>query len=398
MTKDSALSCLVIGALPSSLVNFRGPLLKAMIAKGHKVFAAANGPNSETEAELRTMGVEYCPIRIARVGINPLADVITFFDLIQLMRRVRPDTVLSYTIKPVIYGGLAAWFYGVRKIFSLIEGLGRAFMPWESFSHALSSIIARILYRIGLLPSERIFFLNPDDLDQFVKGGYVPERKAVLLNGIGIDLAYYAKEQLHEFSCIRFLMITRLLKDKGVREFVEAARIMRSRYPNIEFVLAGPLDENPSSIKQEELDLWQREGVVKYVGQVDDVRPLYRDCHIFVLPSFYREGTPRTTLEALSIGRSVITTDAPGCRETVTFTGGNSMLRSEESTKGLKIGRNGILVPVKNIEALSAAMEFFIKHPEQIAIMGNEGRSYVERRYDVENVNAVIVREMGLTQ
>jgi glycosyltransferase involved in cell wall biosynthesis len=262
-----------------------------MLAGGHEVLGIANGSDSNIEGKLRTMGVEYASVRIARAGMNPFSDIITLIDLILLMRRVKPDVVLSYTIKPIIYGGLAARFCGVRNVFSMIEGLGRTFMIWESIPHAISSIIAKSLYRIGLLGSKRVFFLNPDDLQQFVKKGYVPQQKAVLLDGIGIDLTYYVKENLDAHPSLRFLMIARLLKDKGVREYIEAARIVRARGRHVEFILAGDMDENPSSIKQEELNLWQRDGIVNYLGWVDDVRLLYKDCHVYVLPS-YREGTP----------------------------------------------------------------------------------------------------------
>ena len=230
-----ATNVLLIGALPRSLVNFRGPLLKAMVARGHTAFVTANGRDPDTEARLREMGVTYFPIRIARTGMNPLADLITLFDLIRLMRRVKPDVVLSCTIKPVIYGGLAARMCGVRNVFSMIEGLGRAFMRWESLTHIVSSIVARSLYKVGLLGSARVFFLNPDDLSQFVEAGYVSEQKVVLLQGIGIDLDYYAREQLFEHPRIRFLMIARLLRDKGVREYFEAAKIVRAHRCHVEF-------------------------------------------------------------------------------------------------------------------------------------------------------------------
>jgi glycosyltransferase involved in cell wall biosynthesis len=341
------------------------------------------------------MGVVYYPIRIARAGLNPIADIVTLCDLIRLMRRVKPDVVLNYTIKPNIYGGLAAWFCGIRNVFSMIEGLGRAFMPMESFAHAVFSVIAKNLYRIGLRNSKRIFFLNPDDLHQFIEEGYVKKERTVLLNGIGIDLAYYAKEELVEHPTLQFLMIARLLKDKGVREYIDAARIVRAHGRPVEFVLVGDLDENPSSIKQEELDSWQQEGLVNYVKPIDDVRLLYRDCHIYVLPS-YREGTPRTTLEAIATGRAVITSDAPGCRETVRQASSDSVWSNEKGAGKLKFGHNGILVPVKDVEALATAMEFFIDHPEQIGIMGRESRVYAQERYDVHKVNAVMLQEMGL--
>jgi glycosyltransferase involved in cell wall biosynthesis len=415
---------LIIGGLPRSLVHFRGTLLKALVGRGLKVFAAADGWDEEVAAELREWGVLYCPIRMARAGINPLTDMKTLWDVIRLVRQVKPDAILSYTIKPVIYAGLAARFCGVERVFSMIEGLGRAFMPHESFSHMLSSFVAKGLYRIGLLGSKRVFFLNPDDLNQFVKEGYITIQKTVLLNGIGIDLAYYPSEQLPDYSCFRFLMIARLLKDKGVREYIEAARIIRQRYGNVECVLAGDLDENPSSIKQAELEAWRRDGIVRHVGYIKDVRPVIRDCHVFVLPSF-REGTPRTVLEAMATGRAIITTDVPGCRETVrgkdecevqkseaidqqswmrgqggssqwSEVGGQQPTANNLKRTPMKIGRNGILVPPKDVDSLVKAMEFFVRNRDQIAVMGRESRRYAEERYDVHKVNAEMMKAMGL--
>ena len=384
---------LIIGALPRSLVHFRGPLIKAMLAKGLKVFAAANGRDKKTQAQLLAMGVEYYPIRIARAGMNPFADVVTLFDLIRLMRRVRPDVVLSYTIKPVIWGGFAARLCGVQQVFSLIEGLGRAFLPWESFAHMISTIVAKGLYRMSSLGSTRVFFLNPDDLNQFVKEGYIPERKAVLLNGIGIDLTYYAKEQFFDPSRVRFLMIARLLKDKGVREYVEAAKIIRARYGNVKFVLAGDLDENPSSIKQTELDMWRRDGIIECVGYLDDVRPFIRDCGVYVLPSYYREGTPRTILEAMATGRAIITTDAPGCRETVPLT--ETGRRQRAGGESVMEGENGFMVRPRDAEAVAAAMRAFLDNPALILRMGQRSREIAVGKYDVHKVNAVMMEAMG---
>ncbi|MFA5125320.1 MAG: glycosyltransferase family 4 protein [Patescibacteria group bacterium] len=394
MMKDRV-CCLIVGVLPGSLTNFRGSLIKAIIEKGVKVCTAANGRDASIETKVLEMGAEYYPIHIKRAGVNPLADLVTILDLINLMRRIKPDIVLTYTIKPIIYGGLAARLCGVKNIFSMIEGLGYIFMPYQSLSHVLSSTVARWLYRIGLLSSKRVFLLNPDDLNQFVRERYISGEKAILLNGIGVDLQYYAREELPKLSCIRFLMVSRLLKDKGVREYVEAARMVRTSYQNVEFVLAGDLDDNPNSIKQDELDSWQEGGIINYAGYISDVRPLLRDCHVYVLPSFYREGIPRTVLEAMSVGRAIITTDAPGCRETIKKALAEVLPETEE-VRNLRVGLNGIMVPVKNVESLATAMLFFLKHTDQIAIMGNESRCYVEERYNIREVNAVILHEMGI--
>ena len=389
---------LIIGALPASLVNFRGPLLEALSANGHTVYAAVNGRDANTEAKLKGMGVEYCPIRIARTGMNLLADLVTLFDMFQLINRIKPDVVLSYTIKPVIYGGIAAWLCGVRSIYSLITGLGYAFMDGAPF---LVRWLAKVLYRASLYHSCRVFFQNPDDKSMFINMGILDQDKAVLVNGSGVDLFFFSFADInskHDLASrqIRFLLIARLLRDKGICEYAEAASIVKHKYPQVEFHLVGEFDPNPAGLRPEEVRAWESEGLICFQGQQMDVRPFLRDCHVYVLPSFYREGIPRTVLEAMSMGRAVITTDAPGCRETVKQTIGTSECSAEQNNMNLKIGLNGILVPVKNVKALVSAMEFFIKHPNQIEIMGKESRAYAEERYDVHKVNDVIIREMGL--
>jgi glycosyltransferase involved in cell wall biosynthesis len=399
---------LIIGALPSSLVNFRGPLIQALLARGHRVVATANGRDAATEKTLAAWGVEYHANKIRRAGTSPLDDVRAFSDLVRLIRRVRPDRVLAYTIKPVVYGGLAARCCGVPGIYSMIEGLGRAFMPRESLLHGVSSIMARALYRIGLPGSACVFFLNPDDIRQFIAEGFVRPEKTVLLNGIGIDLDHYRAAPVPPVDRVRFLMVARLLRDKGVREFVGAAEAVIASGPCAEFVLAGELDDNPSSVREEELESWRQTGTVRYAGRLDDVRPAMRESHVYVLPS-YREGTPRTVLEAMSTGRPLITTDAPGCRETVrpmpedqrteigARLGGGTFDEAGWLRIGaLKVGSNGVLVPVRDVDALVRAMRLFIDHPELIARMGRESRRYAEERYDVHKVNAAILSAMGL--
>jgi len=373
---------LLIGGHPRTLVNFRGPLLKAILAQGHSVFAAANGRDQDTEEKLRAIGVAYYPIRIARAGMNPLVDIVTLFDLIRLMRKLKPDVVLSYTIKPVIYSGLAARFCGVPSIYSLITGLGYAFVDAVSPRQHLIGWLAKSFYRLSLCHSRLVFFQNPDDKQKFVKMGLVTPDQGVVVNGSGVDLSFFPfvpfeQENLFPSVPFRFLLISRLLRDKGIGEYVAAARILKKKHPRLEFVLVGGFDPNPTGLKPDEVKAWEAEGLIDFKNEQADVRPFIQSCHVFVLPSYYLEGTPRAVLEAMATGRAIITTDASGCRETVN-------------------GRNGILVPVKDVEALAKAMEFFLDHPEQIVAMGRESRAYAQERYDVDKVNAVMLREMGL--
>jgi glycosyltransferase involved in cell wall biosynthesis len=291
------------------------------------------------------------------------------------MRRIRPDVVLAYTIKPVIYGSLAAAVAGVPRRFALVTGLGYAFTGERG---GLLTGLIRRLYRIALERVHKVFFQNPDDQALFRQLGILRNgTPSVVVNGSGVDVGDYAVGPLPEGPA-RFLMIGRLLGDKGVREYAEAARRVRAVHPEAGFGLVGWIDENPDAIAQSELDAWVAEGCIEFEGRLADVRPAIAACSVYVLPS-YREGTPRTVLEAMAMGRPIITTDAPGCRETVVD------------------GDNGFLVPVKSVDALVGAMLRFIDDPGLAPRMGARSRRVAEDKYDVHKVNEVMLREMGIT-
>ena len=262
---------LIIGGLASSLTHFRGTLIKAILARGHTVSASANGHDPETEKKLAELGVDYRPIRLARAGLNPLADLVTVYDLCREILRVRPDVVLTYTIKPIIWGGFAARLVCRAKVFSMIEGLGYTYMPAEGLKHRVAATVARVLYRASLPRNTGVFFLNPDDRRELLQNRYTTEQKAHLLDGIGVDNEFYKFDDicLLRGHC-RFLMVARLIKDKGVREFVGAARAVRSRSggerDGFSFQIAGGLDSNPSSISEAELDKWRSDGIVRVSG------------------------------------------------------------------------------------------------------------------------------------
>lgn len=371
---------LIIASLASSLRNFRGPLLEAMLARGHTVVAAA--PELETDPETRAWlearGVACHAYPMARSGLSPVGDLRSMLAHYRLMRRVRPDVCLGYTIKPVIWGGLAAWMAGVPQRVALITGLGYAFTGEAHGKRALVRGIARRLYTLALRRATLVFFQNPDDHTDFDRWGILPPELPVLVvNGSGVDTSTFAPAPLPD-APMRFLLIARLLGDKGIREYVAAAASLRSKWPDAEFHLVGPLDPNPDGISETEVRGWQEAGHVVWQGARSDVRPALADTHVFVLPSKYREGTPRTVLEAMSMGRPVITTDTPGCRETV------------------EDGVNGFLVPPRDADALAAAMERFLTRPDLIHHMGAASRQRATEKYDVHKVNAVMIGAMGL--
>lgn len=370
---------LLIAGYPDSIMNFRGLLLDSLRSLGLETHVAAPGlKHGEIRRTLESKGIIVHDVPLQRTGINPGRDIVTLFHLWRLMRNIRPDYVLGYTIKPVIYGSLAAFIARVPRRFALVTGLGYAFADAEQKGRRrVIRSLAQWLYAAALRRTEKVFFQNSDDESLFRSLGIldsnVPTR---IVNGSGVDVDSFTVAPLVTMT-LRFLLIARLLGDKGVREYVDAARQMRTQFPNVHFGLVGWIDENPDSITQQELDTWVAEGIVEYLGRLKDVRPAIANCSVYVLPS-YREGTPRTVLEAMAMGRPIITTDAPGCRETVID------------------GVNGFLVPVKSSEDLVHAMKRFINQPELIEQMGQCSRTLAEKKYDVNKVNAIMLEEMGI--
>lgn len=371
------MSFLLVASYPDSLLNFRGPLIDALLASGLAVHVAAPDlpPHSQVRRQLQAKGALVHDIPLRRTGTNPLADLIAIVSLWRLMRSVRPVYVLGYTIKPVLYGSLTAWLAGVPRRYALITGLGYAFQEGAGERRWLKRLV-QSLYRFALAKTCKVFFQNPDDQALFKTLGIMADDSAsVVVNGSGVDVANFAEAPLPK--ALYFLLIARLLGDKGIREYVQAAVVVKSKYPQAEFGLVGWIDDNPDAITQAELDTWVAEGIVVYHGRLGDVRPAIADCSVYVLPS-YREGTPRTVLEAMAMGRAVITTDAPGCRETVVD------------------GDNGFLVPVKAVDELAAAMTRFIEQPALISTMGRRSREIAVQKYDVHSVNKYMLSEMGI--
>lgn len=374
---------LICSFLPS-IINFRGKLLEAIAAKGYEIHILA--PDTDQFQEdfqmLTKLGYHIHNIPMQRAGTNPIADAKTLKSLYTTIKAIKPDYVLSYTIKPVIYGTLAARMAKVPHIFAMITGLGYAFQTADNQAPSTTQKLIYSLYKKALPNCEKIIFQNPDDLALFRHLRLMPDNfPTVLVNGSGVNLTHFEVIDLpHDQQGnvkTSFLLIARLLKDKGVLEYIEAAKIIKQQYPNIEFHLVGWMDENPNAITQAQLDDWVNQGIVRFWGKLDDVRPAIAACSVYVLPS-YREGTPRTVLEAMAMGRAIITTNAPGCKETVVE------------------GVNGFLVPVKAVKQLADAMEKFILERNLVIEMGKASRKIVVEKFDVNKVNQTMLIEMGL--
>jgi len=367
----------VIAGLAESLIRFRGDLLDAMRANGHEVTAIAPEEDDSVRKRLAEKGIAYHVIPMARAGLNPLADLRYLLQLSRCLRKIEPDVVLAYTIKPVIYGLLAARLANVRRRYALITGLGYAFTDVEaSFSRGLVNRVASGLYRFGLRFADGLFFQNPDDRQLFETQGLVKAGLATwIVNGSGVDTQSFPVVSLPAQPS--FLFVGRLLRDKGINEYIEAARSLKPTFPQATFHIVGPLDANPSGIGADAVAAWEKEGIIQYHGSVNDVRPYLANCSVFVLPS-YREGTPRSVLEAMSCARAIVTTDAPGCRETV------------------QNGVNGFLVCPRNSADLAKAMARLADSSDLREEMGRNSRILAEEKYDVHRVNAFMIEKMQL--
>ncbi|MCB2016003.1 MAG: glycosyltransferase family 4 protein [Hydrogenophaga sp.] len=342
-----------------NLVNFRAGLIRSLVAQGYEVIAVA--PRDGHADRLAALGARYVELPMDNGGTNPVQDLRLWWRFRRVFKAERPDVYLGYTVKPNVYGSLAAHSLGIPVV-NNIAGLGAVFIR-----QSVVTRIVRWLYRTALRRSAHVFFQNDDDRQLFVQGGLVREEITSLIPGSGIDLSRFApvpdRGTPGEAMC--FLLIARMLWDKGVQEYVDAARALRQRYPQMRFAMLGFLDvENPAAIPRDKVEAWVAEGVVEYWGTSDDVRQEVEQADCVVLPS-YREGTPRTLLEAAAMGKPLVTTDAVGCREVVDD------------------GVNGYLCEVRSATSLANAMERLAGlGVAERAAMGQAGRDKMTRQFD----------------
>lgn len=351
------------------LINFRGAFVADLVSRGETVLCFAPDYSEETLQVIKRFGAAPVPYSLDRTGMNPLRDVVDLCRLALLLRSYKPRLVFAFSIKPVIYGTLAAWLAGVKRRVALIEGAGYVFTP-NGQRHTLSRRVLRsiveTLYRFALAKANRVIFLNSDDIAEFIGRRLVRQEQTALLGPIGVDLNKWSVQPL-PLAPVAFILVARLLREKGVAEYIKAARVVKQQHPSARFLLLGRVDSNPGGFTQAEVESWVDQGVVEWPGHVDVV-PWLKQASVFVLPS-YREGVPRSTQEAMAMGRPVITTDAPGCRDTI------------------QDGVNGFCIPVRDAGALSAAMLKFLNNPELIEQMGRASRVMAEALFDVEKIN-----------
>ncbi|MBO1519731.1 glycosyltransferase family 4 protein [Oceanisphaera pacifica] len=371
---------IIIGTTASGILGFRKDIIKSLTASGHKVYAFAINYTDEQKAQVVQLGAIPEEYTLNRTGMNPLADLLATLRLAKKINKIKPDLVFSYFSKPVIFGTLAARLAGVKKIFGMLEGLGYTFTNQPeglSKKAKLLQSVQILLYKLSFRFLDKVIFLNPDDPKDLVIKNNIKVKKFAVLGGIGLDLKQYPYIKPSQ-KAVSFIFIGRLLKEKGINEFITAAKLVKVIYPDVIFTVLGGLDEgNPGGLQKNDIELLVSTGVIDYLGQVTNVAERIAQASVFVLPS-YREGVPRSTQEAMAIGRPVITTDMPGCRETVVD------------------GVNGFLVKPWDPQALAEKMIYFIENPDQIETMGLESYRMAQEKFDAEKVNKKLMGLLGL--
>ena len=376
------MNVVIIGTVASSFYGFRADLIRTLLKKGHQVYAFTSEYAAEDLKKIEKLGATPITYALNRGGLNPLADIIATYRLSKKIKKINPDLVFSYFSKPVIFGTLAAKLAKSPRVVGMLEGLGYTFTEQPEGLGKKTQLIKKIqvfLYKIALPQLDQLIFLNPDDPKDLLEQYAINVKNVEVLGGIGLNLQDYPYQPLSNIHLpLKFLFIGRLLKEKGIHEFVQAAKMVKKIYPDTEFTVLGAIDHhNLGALQQTDLDTLISSNIIQYPGHVSNIKDWIADSHVFVLPS-YREGVPRSTQEAMTIGRAIITTDVPGCRETVVD------------------GLNGFLVPKWDPEALAEKMIYFIEHPEQVRLMGAKSYKIAVEKFDAEKVNQRLVNILGL--
>ncbi len=357
-------------------------LLKALQSRGHQVvcYVPKNAPKQDVE-RMASIGakVDFYPLH--GKGQNAFYDMYTLLSLCKILWQQKPEVIFASTIKPVVYTGLAkrllAKYLPNTQVFACITGLGFAFEDTDKAYKKIIQTIAQKLYKISLVGVKKVFFQNSADIQIFRQKKLVDEEKAILYKGgTGVDTAHYGYVATYPYAT-RFLLMARLLESKGIRDYVAAAKIVRQKYPKATFALLGPEEKGMGAIEVQEVLRWQGEGIIEYLGAVEDVRPYIAGASVMVLPS-WREGIPCAILEGMSMGRACIVSQVPGCVDVVQHK------------------ENGLIVPKGHVPELVKAMEYYILHPEEKARMGSKAREHVQKNFEAQQVASCLVRQMEL--
>ena len=366
----------IVGNVASMMINFRKELIEALVSEGHSVYCLVSDYDEKSRNTVKSFGAIPLNYSLNSKGLNPFKDIMATCELISLFKKYKPSIVFSFFVKPVIFSTIAAKIAKVPRIIGMIEGLGGAFTlhkKGQTRKVKIIKVIQIILYKISLPLLNELIFLNSDDREDLINRYRIRAKSINILGGIGVDLCKFSYSKA-PIETISFIFIARFLAEKGIFEYLEAAKRIKEIYKNVKFYIFGSFDElNPFALKRDILEPYLESGIVIYPGFVDNINEWIADSSVFVLPS-YREGVPRSTQEAMAVGRAIITTDSAGCRETV------------------KDGVNGFLVPPYDPEALVQKMIYFIQNPEKIIQMGIESRRIAEEKFDVRKQNAKLIK------
>ncbi len=393
---------LVLTADANTLVYHRGDLIRDLAARGCEVVTAAAENYPHVRQFMSDLGGRHQPVRLVRSRVNPFSDLTTWLDLFRLFRRERPDALFAYTIKSVLYGCPIARLAGVPKVYALLPGLGFTFVRQETLKGRLVQTVSKLLHRFALKRAEVIFMQNEDDRRLFEELKMLPPGVPVHVTaGSGVNIEEFphmpldGDAELAAGGPVRFVLVSRLLLSKGVAVFAEAARRVKKDHPEAEFHLVGPFDPNPNRVSESQVEDWVSEGLLTYHGMVRDVAALLKTMHVFVLPTWYREGVPHATLEALATGRAVITTNSVGARECLRLTAAGQKQRA--AREPLMEGENGFLVRPQSVEAVEQAMRRCLRDRAALTVMGRASRALAEQVFDVRLVNDIILRAMNVS-
>lgn len=348
-------------------------MISDMQKKGHKVIVAAPENQKKYTDKFKDFNIKYKEIKfLNKTGTNPFKDLLALIYLFNLIKEIKPDIIFTYQAKTNIYGSIASKLAGVKDVYIFMGGLGSVI---RNENPSIVQKILNIQYKFSFKIARKVFVQNQDDLNLLVENKLIKKEKVIMINGSGVNLDDFKKSKIENTN--KFLLIARIIKDKGIMEYIEAAKIVKEKYPDSEIQLLGYFDTNPTAIKKETIKKYEDKNIINYLGTTEDVRPFLNNTFVFVLPS-YHEGTPKSVLEAMAVGRPIITTDAPGCRETVIN------------------GENGFLIPVKNHEILAEKMIWMLENKDQAIKMGNVSRKICEEKFDVKKVNKNILKAMNL--
>ena len=357
-----------------SAYNFRGDLISDIKAKGYDV--VVTGPNRDGVEKIEALGAKFVEVPVDKNGTNPFADISYCLKLKKIIKQENADAILGYTIKPVIYGSIAGWLAGVKKCTAMVTGAGYLFAS-NSIKAKMIRLVSFMLYRLGLGAAQKVIFQNIDDLNEFVENKLVKREKCYVVNGSGVNMSRYTPAPYPEIPS--FFFLGRLVHSKGGLDFAKAAKIVKRQHPESRFMILGKLEKNlPDAIQPEELMPFVEDGTIDLFPETDNIPQYYAMTSVFVLPTAYREGTPRVILEAMASARAIITTNTPGCKETVVD------------------GENGYFVPTHNPDELAEKMESFVENPDLVYKFGQNSYEICKKKYEVSIINRNMLEIMGL--